>query len=217
MTVPKGGFVSFEGGDGSGKSTQALLLVQRLKQSGHRVVHTREPGGCWFSEQLRQLLVSGAPEKINDKTELLLMTAARIEHVRQLIEPALRQGQWVVSDRFLDSTLAYQGFGRGMDRCFLDLLQQWAIGGLVPRLTFLLLLEPEEGLRRSIEKRSSEQVRETRFEQEGIAFQRRVNAGFVTLAKESPSRFRVIDATDSREHIARKVWVAVQEVFSHVE
>ncbi|HIJ82814.1 MAG TPA: dTMP kinase [Magnetococcales bacterium] len=215
----QGGFVTFEGGDGVGKSTQAWLLAQRLEECGHRVVLTREPGGCPFSETLRDLLVAGQPQSIHAKTELLLMLAARVEHVRQLIQPALHQGQWVVSDRFFDSTLAYQGFGRGIDLSFLSMLNRWAIGDLVPHVTFLLVMDPQEGLLRAGKKcaiSGSHRV-ETRFEREGELFQQRVNEGFIELARQDRSRFRSIDAGGSQENIAREIWATVKGVFPDVE
>lgn len=215
----QGGFISFEGGEGVGKSTQSQLLSQRLERCGFQVVRTREPGGCPFSEQLRHLLVSGSPETMNEKTELLLMTAARIEHVRQLIQPALEQGKWIICDRFFDSTLAYQGFGRGMDLAFLGMLNGWAVGGLVPDLTLLLTMDPQDGVKRSKEKWGDLDCHgsEVRFEMEGGGFHQRVNKGFIELARNDPKRFRVIDAMGSREIVFEAVWEAVKGVFPEVE
>ncbi|MEO5328674.1 MAG: dTMP kinase [Magnetococcus sp. THC-1_WYH] len=214
----QGKFISFEGGDGVGKSTQSQRLSQRLERCGIEVVRTREPGGCPFSERLRHLLVSGSPETMDAKTELLLMTAARIEHVRQLIQPALKQGKWVVCDRFFDSTLAYQGFGRGMERSFIEMLHGWALGGWVPDLTILLTMDPQDGTKRSREKWGllNGQGAEVRFEMEEAAFHQRVHEGFITLARNDPRRFRVIDAMSSEEIVMEAVWKAVKGVFPEV-
>jgi len=146
------------------------------------------------------------------------MTAARIEHVRQLIQPALRQGKWVICDRFFDSTLAYQGFGRGMDRSFIEMLHGWAIGEWVPDLTILLTMDPQDGIKRSREKWGllNDHGAEVRFEMEEAAFHQRVNEGFITLARSDPRRFRVIDAMGSKETIVEAVWGAVKGVFPEV-
>ncbi|MBF0109555.1 MAG: dTMP kinase [Magnetococcales bacterium] len=213
----KGKLITIEGADGSGKSTQAYLLAQRLTHLGVPVVLTREPGGCPFSERLRQLLVSGQPDSIHEKTELLLMIAARIEHVRQVIGPSLERGQWVVCDRFFDSTMAYQGYGRGIDRSMIEAIHRWAMGSLTPHLTILLTLDAAERRRRLQGKLdSSQSFPETRFEQEGESFQDRVHAGFMTLAKENDARFFVIDGFDSRENIGEKIWINVWETFSRL-
>lgn len=215
----QGKLITFEGGDGAGKSTQVSILAKRLERCGCRVVTTREPGGCPFSEELRKHLVLGQPGAIHEATELLLMMAARVEHVRQLIQPSLRQGLWVLCDRFFDSTLAYQGYGRGMDLRFLEMLNGWAMGNLVPHLTLLLAIDPEEGLRRSggKVKSSDSQGLEIRFEREGDGFHRRVNAGFAELASRNPSRFRTIDAGAPRDTVAEKVWEALTGVFPTIE
>lgn len=207
-----GVFLTLEGGEGVGKSTQAALLAERLVGCGVDVVVTREPGGCPFAEQLRALLVSGPSEGIAGKTELLLMMAARIEHVRQLIQPALDRGRWVVCDRFFDSTWAYQGCGRGMDVAFLESLQRWGVGELVPDLTLLVVLDVGEGLRRARNR-----LRVDRFEAEEVSFHQRVQDGFRELADRNPGRVRVIDGRSSREDVALAIWREVTGVFPHLE
>ncbi|MBF0139432.1 MAG: dTMP kinase [Magnetococcales bacterium] len=211
-----GAFLTLEGGEGAGKSTQVMLLAERLAGCGVDVVVTREPGGCPFAEQLRALLVSGPPEGITAKTELLLMTAARVEHVRQVIQPALDRGRWVVCDRFFDSTWAYQGCGRGMDVAFLESLHRWSVGELVPDLTLFVALDVEYGLQRSGDRLRNRSV-ENRFEAEDVSFHQRVQDGFRELASRNPERIRIIDGHSSREAVAMAIWREVTGVFPHLE
>ncbi|MBF0160683.1 MAG: dTMP kinase [Magnetococcales bacterium] len=204
-----GRLITFEGGEGAGKSSQLARLAHRLRGEGRDVVTTREPGGCPFAEALRRLLVQGQPGEMTDKTELLLMLAARIEHVRQVIAPALQRGSWVLCDRFLDSTLAYQGHGRGMDLALLHHWHDWALGPLLPDRTLLLDVPPEIGL-----QRSGRSHLESRFEQESLAFHQRVREGFHALAAESPGRIRLIDANQSPEQVEQQIGVALGDLFS---
>ena len=210
-------FITFEGGEGSGKTTQINRLAERLTAMGETVTITREPGGCPLAEQIRQWLVSGQPEAIHEKTELLLLTAARIEHVRQVIQPALQRGGWVLCDRFFDSTLVYQGFGRGLDQAWIARLHQWALGPFTPALTVLLDVDPEVGLARSHQKqrgRTGSSPPETRFEMENLRFHQTVRSGFRTLAAGEPERFRVMDAAGRPGEIAERVWEVVRHAFS---
>ena len=153
---------------------------------------TREPGDTPLGKELRRLLLEGRPESLSDETELFLMLADRAQHVREVIRPALEQGKLVVSDRFADSTLAYQGYGRGMDLALLRRLNVMATGGTMPDLTIILDCAVEVALARAAERRDLQAARENRFEAEGVAFQRRVREGFLTLAEAEPSRCVVV-------------------------
>ena len=185
-------FLTLEGLDGSGKSTQAKLLAAFLEGRGLPVVLTREPGGGLPG--VRDLLLRG---ELSPEAEYLLFSADRAEHVRKVILPSLEAGAWVVSDRYLDSSLAYQGFGRGLPLPWLLEVAKEATLGLTPRLTFLLDLPPEEALRRVKDP--------DRLEREGLAFFQRVREGYVFLAKEEPHRFVVLDATESVEAVAQRI------------
>ncbi len=185
-------FLTLEGLDGSGKSTQAKLLAAFLEGRGLPVVLTREPGGGLPG--VRDLLLRG---ELSPEAEYLLFSADRAEHVRRVILPGLEGGAWVVSDRYLDSSLAYQGFGRGLPLPWLLEVAKEATLGLTPRLTFLLDLPPEEALRRVKDP--------NRLEREGLAFFQRVREGYLFLAEEEPHRFVVVDATGSVEAVAQRI------------
>ena len=192
-----GFFITFEGPEGSGKSTQAAHLAAWLRQKGASVVVTREPGGTPLGRAVRQWLLS---EGMDPVTEFLLYTADRAEHVRRVIRPALARGQVVISDRFVDSS--YEGFGRGLDLAWLRAVSQPVLEGLAPDVTFLLDLPPEVGLARKAER--------DRLEQESLAFHRRVREGYLALAKAEPQRFVVLDATQAPEVIVEQVRLEVQ-------
>ena len=185
-------FVTIEGGDGSGKSQHVGLLDEYLNSRGVSRLLTREPGDTPLGKELRRLLLEGRPESLSDETELFLMLADRAQHVREVIRPALEQGKLVVSDRFADSTLAYQGYGRGMDLALLRRLNVMATGGTMPDLTIILDCAVEVALARAAERRDLQAARENRFEAEGVAFQRRVREGFLELAEAEPSRCIVV-------------------------
>jgi dTMP kinase len=185
-------FLTLEGLDGSGKSTQAKLLAAFLEGRGLPVVLTREPGGGLPG--VRDLLLRG---ELSPEAEYLLFSADRAEHVRKVILPSLEAGAWVVSDRYLDSSLAYQGFGRGLPLPWLLEVAKEATLGLTPRLTFLLDLPPEEALRRVKDP--------DRLEREGLAFFQRVREGYLFLAEKEPHRFVVLDATESVEAVAQRI------------
>lgn len=207
-TPASGRFLTFEGGEGAGKSTQLMRLAQGLRERGLPVVTTREPGGCLLAEEIRRWLVQGEPGALTAKTELLLILAARVEHLRQVILPALQQGAWVLCDRFLDSTLAYQGYGRGMDLTELRHWHTWALGNVVPDRTLLLDLDPEIGL-----ARAGRLHPETRFEQEGLAFHQRVRRGFLALAQAAPERFRILDAAQDPSGVENQLGRALHDLF----
>lgn len=199
-------FLSFEGIDGSGKSTQARLLAERLRAAGRDVVLTREPGGSAGAEEIRRLVLEGAADRWSAETELLLFTAARRDHLEKTIRPALARGAVVITDRFADSTRMYQGLSRGDLRGAVDDLHQRMIG-LEPDLTLLIDIDPEVGLSRA----QARAGQELRFEGMGVDLQRRMRAGFLALAAEFAGRFRVIDGGRSAEAVAADVWAAVQE------
>lgn len=192
------GFVTIEGGDGSGKTRQTGLLGEYLDSRGVSRLLTREPGDTPLGKGLRKLLLEGSPESLSDETELFLMLADRAQHVREVVRPALDQGRLVVSDRFTDSTLAYQGYGRGMDLNMLRRLNLVATGGTMPELTIVLDCPVEVALARAAERQDPDAAREDRFEAEGVAFQRRVREGFLELAAAEPSRYVVVP-TDGPE------------------
>jgi dTMP kinase len=196
----RGKFISFEGGEGGGKSTQAVRLAGFLRSKGLDVVETREPGGTQQGEELRDLLVQGDPDRWSAFSELLMMTAARVEHVNRLIEPALAAGKWVICDRFLDSTLAYQGIAGGLGLDMVRPLQDTAVGSTLPDVTFLLDVREEAGLQRA-EKRGGA----ARFEKKQAEFHSKVRDGFLALAAESPSRMVVVDAEDTFDAVWQQI------------
>ncbi len=199
-------FITFEGPEGAGKTTQCHLLAERLQAEGYRCLVTREPGGTPLGEAVRAWLLQG--DSVQPVTEALLFTAARAEHVRQRIEPALRQGIIVICDRYVDSTLAYQGAGRGLDEAWLRSLHRVATGDLWPHRTFLLDVPVELGLAR---RRSAGQPL-TRLDSELLAFHQRVRAWYHAAAQREPERWRLIDATARPDVVAAQIWVAVAEL-----
>ena len=193
----KGYFITFEGAEGSGKSTQIRRAVAYLRRKGYSVLFLREPGGTFIGEEIRDVILNKRHKEMKPETELLLYLAARAQLVREKILPALQKGQIVVCDRFEDSTLAYQGFGRQMGPQSISKLSPLVRGALKPDLTFLLDLESREGLRRA--------GRQDRMECESLAFHRRVRRGFSELAKGEPRRFVRLEGRLSREALARQV------------
>ena len=197
-------FISLEGIDGSGKSTQARLLAEGLRAEGRGVVLTREPGGSEGGEAIRRLLVEGAPDRWSPETELLLFTAARRDHLERLIEPALARGDWVVSDRFADSTRIYQGAARGDLRALVDELHTLAIGR-EPDRTIVIDMDPERALARGLARRSGED----RFEAFGLDFQKTLREGFRALVGDMPDRIRLVDGDADPETVAARVRAAL--------
>ncbi|WP_372891515.1 dTMP kinase [Rhodosalinus sp.] len=200
-----GRFISFEGIDGSGKTTQARLLAERLDAAGRDVVLTREPGGSPGAEEIRELLLTGAPERWSAETEILLFTAARRDHLERRIAPALVAGRTVICDRFADSTRVYQGATRGDLRATVDALHRLMIGR-EPDLTILIDIDPEIGWRRAKARADAE----ARFEDFGAEMQARLRAGFLALAEAAPERFRVIDGRGTETEVAAAVARAVE-------
>ena len=196
-----GRFITLEGGEGAGKSTQIARLKSWLEGRGHRVTATREPGGSPGAEMIRKLLVEGPVERWDGTTEALLHFAARREHLRSTVWPALKRGEWVVSDRFADSTLAYQGYGHGIEPRIFEQLYAVAAGAFRPDLTLILDLPVEIGLKRATDRRGTE----TRYESLPQDFHSRVRAGFLEIAAREPKRCIVIDATGTVDAIARAI------------
>ena len=199
-------FITLEGGEGSGKSTQAKLLAAALAERGVRSVLTREPGGSPEAEAIRSLLVEGAVDRWDPMSEALLLFAARRDHLRRTIRPALDAGTWVICDRFGDSTLADQGYAHGLGAEVIGNLAAIAIGGFRPDLTLILDLPVEIGLERA---RSREAGREDRFERMGAAFHQRLRDGFLDIARKEPARCKVIDA-------ARPIEAIHADILAHV-
>lgn len=204
-------FISFEGGEGSGKTTQISLLIARLEQQfgAAQILKTREPGGTEFSDKIRSILVEASEEHLTAHTQSLLLYAARAEHLTQKIRPALAEGKWVVSDRFSDSTFAYQGHALGLDFGFLNMLEAEIVGKDKPTLTIFLDIDPEVGLSRAFSRHDNE----TKYESLGLAFHQKLHAGFHQMIASEPARFCVIDATQSIEAIHEKIWAAVVDKF----
>ncbi len=206
----RGRFITFEGGEGAGKSSQAAYLAEALRAAGQETLVTREPGGAVGAEEIRKLLVSGAVGRWDPAAELLLFSAARHDHVTHTIEPALKRGSWVLCDRFADSTLAYQGYGQGLGRAACIAAQQLAIGDFKPDFTVILDIPAELGLERVGKRRGNE----TRYERMDLSFHERVRAGFLEIAKLEPERCRVIDARGPVDQVQLALRKAVAARFA---
>ena len=202
----RGFFLTVEGIDGAGKSTQARMLAQRLRSLGRDVDETREPGGAPGAEEIRRLLVGGDPERWSPETEILLFTAARRDHVERVVEPALSRGSLVLCDRYVDSTRAYQGAGAPERRILVDQLHRLAIG-LDPDLTLIFDMDPMVALERARGRESN--IDEDRFEKMGLEFQTRLRAEFLAIAAAEPDRCALIDATQPTESVAAQIWATV--------
>lgn len=189
-------FITFEGIEGSGKTTQIRLLAQRLQQQNIEVLQTREPGGCPIADQIRSILLHPDNVAMVSRTELLLYAAARAQHIEEVIRPALKAGKIVLCDRFTDATLAYQGAGRGLNRNLILQLNRLAAGDCRPDLTLLFDLPVEIGLGRAKQRETEQQdSSEGRFEREQCDFHQRIRDGYLTLATAEPERFKIIDAS----------------------
>ncbi len=200
-------FITFDGIEGCGKTTQIRLAEVWLRERGVSVLATAEPGGTPLGRKIREILLNRASWAIGAEAELLLFAAARAQHVREAILPALEKGEWVLCDRFADATLAYQGFGRGLDAGFIRTLNAFSGQGLEPERTLLFDLPVETGLARAKKRASGvlPEVAEDRFEQEERAFHGRIREGYLALAAAEPERFRIIDGAGSVETVQREV------------
>ena len=203
-------FITFEGGEGSGKTTQINRLSQRLADAGHKVITTREPGGTKEAEYIRDLLVQRDGGKWTPLSEALLLFAARSIHVERVIKPILAEGKIVICDRFTDSTRAYQGYGRGLDLAKIEELNELVLGGFAPDRTYIFDIEPRAGLARSERRLAAEAMNlkqtEDRFEKMGIEFHEKLRAGFLDIAEKNSGRCRVFDATRDVDEIAGELF-----------
>jgi dTMP kinase len=203
--VTQGKFITFEGGEGAGKSTQLTRLVARLREGAREVVATREPGGSPGAETIRELVLKGAADRWSPITETLLMYAARRDHVERVIRPALARGAWVVCDRFADSTRAYQGAAGGTDPGLIAAMETYVLEGTRPDVTLIFDLPVAVGLERAHARAGAEM----RFESKGLEFHERLRKAFLAIAKAEPDRCAVIDAAGSLKEVEDKVWSAV--------
>lgn len=201
----RGRFITLEGGEGAGKSTQIRLLAEALRERGIEVLTTREPGGSPGAEAIRDLLVNGEPGRWQPLTEAMLVNAARHEHLTRTVLPALSAGTWVVCDRFADSTLAYQGYGLGVHRDALVALHRLAVAETMPDLTLILDIDPEAGIARTASRRGGED----RYERMGTEFHRRLRQGFLDIAAGEPDRCAVIDAAQPVETVQAAILAEV--------
>lgn len=207
-------FITFEGIEGSGKTTQLLRLREYLRSLDYQVVATREPGGCRISDTIRSLLLSPENDVMVARTELLLYSASRAQHVAEFIRPALQAGKIVLCDRFADATIVYQGAGRGLDMNILEAINNFATDGLAPDLTLLLDYPVECGLQRARDRNQSDNMEsEGRFEYETLAFHQNIRRGYLGLASQL-DRFRIIDAIGDEEIVAERIRAAVDHFLS---
>ncbi|MGI8526138.1 MAG: dTMP kinase [Pseudolabrys sp.] len=206
-----GRFITFEGGEGSGKSTHTALIAERLKTLGVDVVLTREPGGSPGAEIIRHVLLSGAAKPLGAETEAILFAAARDDHIRSTIAPALEQGKWVICDRFMDSTRVYQGALGHVDPRLIRGLERVTVGERMPDLTFIMDVPAEVGLARAARRRGGTQA--DRFEAEDVAFHETLRGAYAKLAKLEPARCILIDATKPKPAVFGMLWNAITERF----
>jgi len=214
MTERRGVFITFEGGEGSGKSTQMRLLAERLRAEGYEVVETVEPGGTHIGAQIRRILLDPANSDLRAMPEMLLYFASRSQNLLEVIAPALERGAVVLADRYTDSTMAYQGIARGAGEEAVRELHRIACAGIDPDLTLLIDIDVDEGLRRSSARNRDTKSAETRFDDEAAEFHRRVRGAYLKMAAREPARFRVIDGSGDIETVARAVWEAVAPAIS---
>ncbi|OYQ37723.1 dTMP kinase [Niveispirillum lacus] len=205
--MARGRFITLEGGEGAGKSTQIRLLAEALRAAGIEVVTTREPGGSPGAEAVRDLLVNGEPGRWLPVSEAMLLSAARHDHVMRTIRPALDVGQWVLCDRFADSTMAYQGYGHGLDHGVLTALRDIAVGDTSPDLTLILDIDPAKGLARAAARRGGED----RYERMQVTFHERLREGYQAIAKAEPLRCVMVDASAEIDRIQADIRAIVTD------
>ncbi|MGB0574179.1 MAG: dTMP kinase [Hyphomicrobiales bacterium] len=195
--MSKGFFITFEGGEGSGKTTQSELLYKNLIQKGLNVTRTREPGGTILAESIREILLKGEKDKMSSLTELYLFAAARRDHIDNIIEPSLKNNEIVICDRFIDSTTAYQGYAGNIDLNLINSINNFTIGSIIPNITYIFDIDPDIGLKRSIDTTSEE----IRFEEKDIEYHKKIRSGFLEIAKNNSDRCIVIDAEQELKKI----------------
>jgi dTMP kinase len=203
----RGKFISFEGGEGAGKSTQLARLADRLAASGLSVLRTREPGGTEGADAIRELLVTGPADRWDPVSEVLLHYAARRDHVERVIKPALARGDWVLSDRFADSTMAYQGYGSGLDRGLIETVHRLTLGDFHADMTVVMDFDPASGLARA----RARDPDPSRYEGFDLAFHQRLRGGFLEIAQAEPGRCVVVDAAGSIDEVADAIWQAAKQ------
>jgi dTMP kinase len=217
--VASGKFITLEGGEGGGKSTQAALLAQALRKAGFKVLLTREPGGTPRAEAIRKVLLSGEAKQFGPLAEAVLFYAARESHLELSIRPALESGAWVVCDRFSDSTRAYQGAAGGVSRSIIEVFESTVVGTTRPDLTLIFDVAPEVGLQRAAERQSKaagagqSEVEPDRFEAMNLTFHGSLREEFLAIAKAEPARCKVLDASRSVQAVADEVWSIVRKRF----
>ncbi|MCK5829362.1 MAG: dTMP kinase [Methylococcales bacterium] len=208
----KGTFITLEGGEGVGKSTNLSLIKQQLEQSGKKVITTREPGGTAFAEKIRTLLLENREEVVSEQAELLLMFAARAQHIYHVIQPALVQGHWVLCDRFTDATYAYQGGGRSMDTKMIEWLEDSVQGSLKPDLTLLLDAPVNVGMDRANKRGELD-----RFESEKKVFFEKVRAAYLQRAKQYPQQIKVINADQSLSKVKKEISFEIKKILTECD
>ncbi|MFQ3361271.1 MAG: dTMP kinase [Alphaproteobacteria bacterium] len=196
-----GFFITFEGGEGSGKSTQSNLLYEYLLDAGHQVIITREPGGSEGAEIIRELLVHGESDRWKPLSELFLFSAARVDHIARTINPALNEGKIVICDRYIDSTTAYQGIAGNIDKDIVSLIQDLTVKTLIPDLTYICDLDPVVGLERALNRN----IKENRYELKGIEFHQRIRSAFIDIAKTNKNRCIIVDANRDLKEISKSI------------
>ena len=212
--MERGKFITFEGPEGAGKSTQAAMLIAKLEAHGIEVIYTREPGGTKLGEAIRGILqYNAANEDPCPESEVLLFEASRAQLVRHVIAPALARGAWVLCDRFADSTTADQGFGRGFPVDLMETINRFAIGSAVPDMTILLDVNVSLGMQRCAKRQVGQKIKYDRIESEALAFHEKVRQGYLELARRYPERFRKVDAMRLPEPIAEDIWKLVHDAF----
>ncbi len=206
MSTEKGKFITLEGSEGVGKTTSLNFIRDYIQSKGHKVLVTREPGGTPLAEDLRALLLTNRKEKVEADAELLLMFAARCQHVNQIIRPALDSGTWVLSDRFVDASYAYQGGGRGIEFDRIKQIEQWALSGFTPDLTLLLDMSVEEGMARTRLRGAPD-----RFESEKMDFYQKIRNAYLQRAKQEPGRIHIINAAPEIEKVQSAIRLLLRE------
>ena len=212
--MKRGRLITFEGPEGAGKSTQAAMLISKLEARGIEVVYTREPGGTKLGEAIRGVLqYNAAGEDPCPESEVLLFEASRAQLVRNVIQPALDRGAWVICDRFADSTTAYQGFGRGFSVELMETINRFAIWTATPDMTILLAVNVSLGMQRGAKRQAGKKIQFDRIESEKLEFHEKVRQGYLELARRFPERFRKVDAMRHAEPIAEEIWKQVSDAF----